>query len=859
MTLIDPALAERLKDPKFVQHFQEHLAENAPQADIDAVGQWLKASAEAQRHLADPIGWGHDKLSEFYWSKQREILESVRDNRRTAVRSSHGIGKTKVAATAACWWLDSHPPGEAFVATSAPIASQVRGILWRYIGQAHRKGNLVGRVNQTEWLIGNELIGFGRSPAKPAEGGEDETVTSFQGIHCLDTEHEILTRRGWLGIDEITESDEVLSVPVDGESAEWMPISTVHRYDFAGKLKVYEGAGTNFAVTDGHRVPMRGSAKDQRGWRLTPIKDTPKFWEMRRNSGWKGAADRYVPDPFREFGWSAEQFARFLGFWTGDGGTRTHRNGTTYEVLLYQTKRSEFVTALLDGLPYTKAQDYYAISNKACAQWLHENVGRLQTERVIPRFIVDGDPEVLDAYVDGLWEAEGTLHKGKRKNVYSTSKALMDNLQEILIKLGRPASLGVNRAVGEVVKGPRGPVTTQNTCYVTSWTSDERKAKQFNSANIRDVDYKGRVWCISTPHETFYTRRRGRVMLTGNSRYVLVILDEAGGIPAPLWAAAKSLITGRNNRILVIGNPDDPTSEFERVCREGSGWTVIGVSTFDTPYFTGEVIPQELAELLPDRIWLDEFILDYGEESAVYVAKVLGQFPKDAIDAVVPYSWATSCTKLGLDSDPTSIVSIGADIGAGTDQTVISPMQGRRFLEQRCSRHEDPMDAAGKIVTAIRDYRPTVQRPVDGITVRVNIDAIGVGWGVAGRVAEVCREKGWTDVQVNAVKVSEVATQPEKYKNLRSQLWWAAREFCHDKLYDLGELDEKCINELTTPKWSENSSGQIDVEKRERIVKRLGHSPDRASAAILAPFVPPKEGLTVSQEKYRDTRLRGRR
>lgn len=134
--------------------------------------------------MHDPVGWGQDKLSRFYWSKQREMTESVRDNRRTAVRLSHGIGKSQVAADIASWWLDSHPPGEAFVATTAPIFSQVKGILWRYIGQNHRKGELVGRINQTEWLIGNELAGFGRSPAKPSEDSVQETVTSFQGIHA---------------------------------------------------------------------------------------------------------------------------------------------------------------------------------------------------------------------------------------------------------------------------------------------------------------------------------------------------------------------------------------------------------------------------------------------------------------------------------------------------------------------------------------------------------------------------------------------------------------------------------------------------------------------------------------------------
>jgi hypothetical protein len=487
------------------------LARKASEEERATFGPALLDAARARRYRTDPVGWVQDKLGEFLWSKQRQIMESVRDHRRTAVRSSHGPGKSRVASRVVSWWLDTHEPGTAFAATSAPTQPQVRGVLWREINDAHRKGHLIGRVNQTEWLVGNELIGFGRKPADPAEGGTDETVTAFHGQHAP---------------------------------------------------------------------------------------------------------------------------------------------------------------------------------------------------------------------------------------------------------------------------------------------------------------------------------------------YMLVVLDEAGGIPGPLWAAAKSLITGRNNRILAIGNPDDPTSEFEKICRPGSGWNVITISTFDTPNFTGEDVPDALREVLPDRIWLEEFIRDYGEGSNLYLSKVLGEFPKDVSDAVVPYSWAYQCTQMeGRTVNPDKIVSLGCDIGAGVDETVITPMQDRKFMPQRRSRHDDPMKAVGEIVNAIREYRNWPIIGEDGVRIRVNIDAIGVGWGVAGRVKEVCEENGWTDVEVNAVKVSEQASKPDQYKNLRAELWWGAREACHDKLWDLTEVDDHCINELTTPKWSENSSGQIEVEKREKIVARLKRSPDNASSLILAPFVPPKSNV----------------
>jgi hypothetical protein len=43
------------------------------------------------------------------WSKQRAVLEAVRDHQRVAVRSAHGVGKTSIAARVVLWWLAAWP------------------------------------------------------------------------------------------------------------------------------------------------------------------------------------------------------------------------------------------------------------------------------------------------------------------------------------------------------------------------------------------------------------------------------------------------------------------------------------------------------------------------------------------------------------------------------------------------------------------------------------------------------------------------------------------------------------------------------------------------------------------------------
>jgi hypothetical protein len=140
----------------------------------------LRAAIQREEHAVDPLTWAEDCTPDHFWSVQRQIIESVRDHRRTAVPSCHASGKSFTAARVARWWIESHPPGQAFVVTSAPTGRQVRAILWREIARTHAHGS-IGRLNQTEWWLDlgshEEMVAFGQKPA-------DVDPSAFQGIHA---------------------------------------------------------------------------------------------------------------------------------------------------------------------------------------------------------------------------------------------------------------------------------------------------------------------------------------------------------------------------------------------------------------------------------------------------------------------------------------------------------------------------------------------------------------------------------------------------------------------------------------------------------------------------------------------------
>jgi hypothetical protein len=151
-----------------------------PRDPLDPIEQAIHSFEPTPDIFADPHMWGLHRLGEFFWSKQVEILLSIRKHRYTAVKSCHDAGKSFIAARAAIEWMDEYEPGEAFIVSTAPTSAQVTAILWREIQRAHGKAAFQGKITTAgypQWKVGGEIVGYGRKPA-------EYTQAAFTGIHA---------------------------------------------------------------------------------------------------------------------------------------------------------------------------------------------------------------------------------------------------------------------------------------------------------------------------------------------------------------------------------------------------------------------------------------------------------------------------------------------------------------------------------------------------------------------------------------------------------------------------------------------------------------------------------------------------
>lgn len=457
----------------------------------------IKSITKRDHYLTHPVEWVQDKLGEFVWSIQRQIMESVRDNRRTACYSCHRIGKSFSAARIAFWWLDTHKPGEALVVTSAHSNTQVKMALWREMGRVHEKGKFPGRMNQQEYYIPvdlsgrEEMVAFGRKP-------QDGDTTAFQGTY---------------------------------------------------------------------------------------------------------------------------------------------------------------------------------------------------------------------------------------------------------------------------------------------------------------------------------------------SKYILFIMDESCYVPQTLWDGAETLISNEHSRILAIGNPDDPNTEFARICSPGSGWNSIQVGYMDTPNFTGEDVPADLKDMLIGPTWVEEKRKKWGEGSMLFESKVLGQFPVSSSEGLIPIQWIKAAQERML--IPSGPNELGVDVGGGHDQNIIAHRRGPVVRLFKGDQQADTMKTLSKITDIIEKTGAA----------KAKVDSIGIGKGIVDRAKEMSQDQSIKrespDLARRAglivgIDVREKADDSEHFVNRRAELYWMVRDLFESGDIDIDADDDELANQLVNLRMK-RSAGRVQIEEKDEMKRRLnGKSPDELESLMLA-------------------------
>lgn len=309
----------------------------------------------------------------------------------------------------------------------------------------------------------------------------------------------------------------------------------------------------------------------------------------------------------------------------------------------------------------------------------------------------------------------------------------------------------------------------------------------------------------------------------------LVILDEAVGVEDRAFDALDRTLTGEHDRMLCICNPTTPAGRFyEWWGQESPDVEKITISAFDIP---NVIKHRAVIRGLTSHITVEKNRAKWGEDSPMWIAGVLGQFPQAGANVLVPLGWAQAAVERwkSVEVMPSGPVEAGVDLARfGADATVVAPVWFGKALDfvgklNKTTKH-DMMEVTGFIMAHIREHGMKF----------VRVDGDAMGGGVVDRLAELGQP-------VVEMRGGRRASDPQRFVNARSEWLWNVR--CRlDPSSTMPPLaippDEDLISQMTSMRFGLDSQGRIVVESKDDWKKRRGRadkpSPDELDALAYA-------------------------
>jgi phage terminase large subunit len=289
--------------------------------------------------------------------------------------------------------------------------------------------------------------------------------------------------------------------------------------------------------------------------------------------------------------------------------------------------------------------------------------------------------------------------------------------------------------------------------------------------------------------------------------YVLLVADEASGIPDEIFATSEGFLTDKNVLVLLISNPTRLQGYFYDTFYEDSrNWKNMTFSAEDSP-----IVENDFVNRIAEK---------NGTDSDEYRIQVQGEFPKQDMMDEGGYVPLIVEDDLHYTSNAEFVgpVVLGIDpAGEGDDKTVwVLRDQFKTKIVAEESRSTDK-SIAQKTLTLMTQYNVLGENVI--------IDNFGVG-------ANVSKELALSNSRVNSwgVNVGETAYEFATYINLRAEAYFRVKKWLREK----GELvNHPGWKELLDIRFRRELSGHIKIMSKRDMSKRGVSSPNYADALMM--------------------------
>lgn len=369
---------------------------------------------------------------------------------------------------------------------------------------------------------------------------------------CSLSSSDILTDDGWKSIVDVKVGDIIPTLNTSTGVIELHAVNKKIDQPYKGKMYTLKGRNINITVTPNHRFPI----VDRYGnTELVHVEDIylnrkkynksyiPKLgqWNSDKDSDkfvLKGVnvdnINLYKNDVTKDIEIDYSVFMSFMGIWLSEGHLLNKDNrqygGSTVCITQRKKHNIELIRDMLSKFP-NELEWKENISNNGTVLFFLSDVRLFKYlsklgdcyNKYIPKELKELDPELLNDLLFWFNIGDGRAYTSDDRgyitqNIFSTSKRLIDDLHEILLKSGGSGNIRT------IVPTDKDYIF----CDHIISSKDKSNLYQLNLSktrgiylderflNIIETEVDENVYCVTVPNETFYIRENGKSCWSGN-------------------------------------------------------------------------------------------------------------------------------------------------------------------------------------------------------------------------------------------------------------------------------------------------------------------------------------------------------
>lgn len=348
---------------------------------------------------------------------------------------------------------------------------------------------------------------------------------------CYDDKTEVLTDKGWKLFKDLSYEDEICTLNPATHTIEYNKPTAIVSFTHHKKLISMQNRAIDIAVTPDHNMYVCSQENARNAinkFEFVKAKDLQDQSVIKRSGTWIGVEREYFVLPsvslghyegrqivFHETGQlevSMDIWAAFMGIWLSEGSASCNKVSIAQKTV----QKSKIIEKLLRHLPFKfiKGRNEFYCYNKQLYTYL-AGFGKAY-DKYVPQFIKELSARQIAIFLDWYALGDATVMKSGFRIFYTSSKRMADDIQELLLKIGRVG-------IVKTRKRRTNRIWIEDhyaNCSGIQYEIIERVNKLdswLDKRDIKTINYEGKVYCATVKNHVMYVRRNGKPYWCGNT------------------------------------------------------------------------------------------------------------------------------------------------------------------------------------------------------------------------------------------------------------------------------------------------------------------------------------------------------